>query len=90
MKIYRIYTEHLNKNKIIAICNQALSTGGYTIYETTGYWKGQEEISLVIEHISCLPFAPERMKDIAQQIKDVNNQQTVLLTCQDMNYVMEI
>lgn len=50
MKCFRIYTE--NKRNEIAEALAAAHFDGFNITETTGYWKGQREDSIVIEIIA--------------------------------------
>lgn len=79
MKLYRIYTENKNLEAVLEIANFALE--GYTVLQGTGYWKGKPEPCLVIEWVGSDPF---RITGVAAAIKTRNQQETVLLTCQDI------
>ncbi len=79
MKLYKIYTENKNRDRIEDLVSQYYD--GFTIFETTGYWKGVKENSLVIE---ILQTEPEGMyfnvRNLCKGIKINNNQESVLLT----------
>jgi hypothetical protein len=53
MNMYRICTENKRKKWI---CNLVAGHfGGFTVYKTMGYYKGQREKSLVIEIVTDSP-----------------------------------
>ncbi len=81
-RLYRIYTEkteHLPE--VIACIDKYLD--GYTVIRAAGVWKGQSEKSLIIETISDQPY--ELFKELAQDIKRINHQASVLLTVQPVD-----
>ncbi len=84
MKLYRIYTENKNKAEIIDILKVL---DGFTILEATGYWLGSQpyflvEASLVIERLGY--DDKELINRIAEEIKSLNQQESVIVTCQDV------
>ena len=73
----RIYTENKNIQRIQELADESFE--GYTMLEGIGRWERQNEKSLVIEVIGN----KSRMMDaslIANDIKQVNEQQAVLIT----------
>lgn len=77
--IIRIYTEDKNRNRIHAICQEHLT--GYTLIPCEGVWKGVKEQSVVIEVVdSSLNFPRKACQKVAREIKDVNKQESVLIT----------
>ncbi len=79
MKFYRIYTENKNRKgveEIVASC-----CDGFTISEARGYWKGSKENALVIE---ILTEYPHLLRDICVGIKNLNQQEAVLYTEQEV------
>jgi hypothetical protein len=76
--MYRIYTEDVNRKTIHNLADARFT--GYTVYTATGVWKGDQELSLVLE------FAAERdweigksVCDLAREIKAANHQEAVLV-----------
>ena len=47
MKLYRILTENVDKEWICDLISKYFD--GFTVFETTGYWRGCQEQSLCIE-----------------------------------------
>lgn len=84
---YRVYTEHKNKRDLMAYLNSTLES--YTIYYVDGYWRGNAEGSLVIEYISDTLSVVSRGKifDTAHWIKKYNEQQSVLITQEEVTAV---
>ena len=74
--LYRICTENKNREQVEAIVAKRFD--GFTVFEAKGYWKGQDEASLVIEVIP-----PEINEDnilgLAEDIKALNSQESVLI-----------
>jgi hypothetical protein len=58
---------------------------GYTIFKGIGAWKGAKENALAIEIITGPdePLAGNIVKAMAEEIREVNNQQAVLFTLTD-------
>jgi len=70
-------TEDLNRDKVIKIANKYFD--GYSISKPgarAGFWKGQEEDSLLIEVITS---AKNKVMQLANEIKKLNNQESVLV-----------
>ncbi len=88
MKRYRIYTEDKNFCKIIDKFAETLP--GFTVYFTIGFWKGEKEISLVIEILMEDDFtkhAELNILDLAQWIKGNNQQESVMITIEEIETV---
>lgn len=81
MKLYCIYTEDVNREAIVALCNEHLP--GYTLIPALGYWQGKAEQSLVIEHVG--EDAGRKMVELAIAIKQLNRQDSVLLTSHNLD-----
>jgi hypothetical protein len=77
MKLYRICTENINRDKVESIVNSYVD--GFTILEGTGYWKGERESSLVIEIAAEQSYMHAVVRHIARDIKAENAQQAVLV-----------
>jgi hypothetical protein len=84
--LYRIYTENINKHAIEKLVNDFYE--GYTIIESTGYWQGKKERSMIIEIITSNPESNETtiINTIATRIKKLNKQQSVLVAKFDCNH----
>ena len=83
MKLYRIYTEDKNRLWIEATAGNYFS--GFTIIKTMGYWKGKPEKSLIIEIIAQNAYEHKaNINCLCQDIKQFNKQESVLLTCQEV------
>ncbi len=84
MKLYRIYTENLQRARIEVEANKLLES--YTILTGTGYWRGANENTLIIERLadeSAIEYI--RIKQLARTIKAFNKQDAVLVTSQDVD-----
>lgn len=83
--IYRLHTEDMNRPLIEKLV--AASFNGFTILSGTGYWKGSSEATLVIEIIGDqhdgLP-----VRRLAEQIRQANDQDAVLVTAQAISTVL--
>jgi hypothetical protein len=79
MKTYRIYTEDINRDEIIKIVSDQFES--YTLFSGIGQWKLEQEMSLVIEIIDVeRDDIQVKVEMIARQIKELNLQESVLLT----------
>lgn len=80
MKVcYKIYTEDLNKEDVIDEIQQFL--GSFTVYSTTGYWKGTEEEGLVIEVIATDSLHDQAIvRCVSKAIQRMNKQESILVT----------
>lgn len=81
MKMYRIYTENKNRSQIEQLVNNHFS--GFTVYAAIGYWEEEKEKSLIIEVLGNEEDYNE-IKTVCANIRDYNLQQSVLLTCQEV------
>jgi hypothetical protein len=83
MRTYRIYTENKNRECIELAASKAFES--FTIYSATGYWQGAKENSLVIEIIQFIAetWFQRKVNNLARVIKCFNEQQAVLVTCND-------
>ncbi len=80
-KLYHIYTENKNCKRVEHILSSFL--GGYTLLTSKGIYQGRMEESLIIEIVSDKNL--EYFRTIAQTIRFNNNQESVLVTCQDVD-----
>ena len=87
--IYRIYTENINRHRVEFLVGSFFD--GYTVFEGTGVWKGTGERSLVIEILATNDMTPKesdhKVEKLAEQIKALNSQESVLVTSQPVDYV---
>lgn len=72
--LYRIYTEDKNRKSVIAALNHYID--GYTLIEARGCWEKEWEESLIIEVVDV---RPEAIRQVARDIKEINNQEAVLV-----------
>lgn len=82
---YRIMTEDKNRDGIRAILDKEFP--GYTLIPGLGCWKGVLEPSLTIEVLpsgQCEHCVPDIVRDIAQRIKQVNKQESVMIERQEV------
>lgn len=73
-KVYRIYTEDLNRDEIIRLAGKQFDS--FTLQPTTGYYGGKTEKSIVLEAVEA------KKKDVASLAKDIrqlNGQKSVLV-----------
>jgi hypothetical protein len=84
MKIYRLLTERKNVSTILRFVGQEF--GGFTIYETVGYWQGRKERSLCIEIAIGKETAdiPYKISCICRTICSYNDQTCVLVQVLDV------
>lgn len=80
MKLHRIYTENKNLDLVKTILNESFDS--YTLIETTGSWNSVEEKGLIIEVVDDIDD-PTYLY-VAKQIKDLNKQEAVLTTTQEV------
>ncbi len=73
--LYRIYTENKNYEQVKKLVAYHLQ--GATIIKAEGFWQGQWEQSLVIE--VCNPLAGGNVYNLADCIKELNKQDTILV-----------
>jgi len=76
---YNIYTEDINRDKILHILNVSYDIKGYNLQEIIGCCQGKQEKSLKIEIIADSTFF-DTVVGLAQDIKEVNKQESILLT----------
>lgn len=81
MKVFRIYTENKNPERLkelISICFD-----GFTVIKTKGFWKGVPENALLIE---IYTENVELIRALASAIKKNNKQEAVLVTSTDVDF----
>lgn len=72
--VYRIYTEDTDRRAVVkAVAGKFES---FTLQPTTGYYKGEEEQSIVIEIVDA---REEDVQTVAQSIRAINGQKSVLV-----------
>jgi hypothetical protein len=77
MKLYRICTENINRDKIELLLKSYVD--GFTIIEGTGYWQGQREASLIVEIAGEQSYLHTVVRQVAKGIKLMNKQEAVLV-----------
>jgi hypothetical protein len=86
--LYRIYTQDcLRHGEGVKKAMKAAGIDGFTILRGLGYWKGEEEFSMVVEVIGPERPTKGKVKRAAELIKTWNNQKEVLVTEQSLNFV---
>lgn len=75
--LYRIQTEDINRDSIIAIVAQ--NFGGFTVIPAVGYYRGMRENSIIVEIIANADDYA-KIRDIADNIRKQNKQECVLIT----------
>jgi hypothetical protein len=75
--LYRIQTEDINRDSIIAIMSQNFES--FTIIPAIGYWRGKPENSIIIEIIGN-PDDYTKIRNCADNIRKQNKQECVLIT----------
>jgi len=73
---YRIYTEDVNRDRIVEIVRKYFDS--FTLFFGRGYWKGGSENSLVIEIIA--EKAAMDVRSICAEINRVNKQECCMVT----------
>lgn len=76
-EVFRIQTEDVSRNILIRIVRKSFND--FTLIPATGFWKGVKERSLTIEIVGY-PDDFSRIKLLAAKIREVNNQQAVLVS----------
>ena len=82
MKQFKLYTEDKNFIGVVLPAIKARFKS-FTIWEASGFWKGEDENSIVIEIIAPAIEA-EKVYAVAREIKMHNKQQAVLVTVQEV------
>ena len=82
--LYRITTENKNYKAVLDICKFQLD--GYTVTYSTGYWRGKEEPSMVIEYddqevwgVNYDGWLPRSVKMVVNLIRNLNEQESVMV-----------
>lgn len=89
-KLVRIYTEDLNRDEVLTVCNSYFSS--YTVISASGVWEATPEKSLIIEFV--IPEGPNSftrlgyVRNIAAFIKANNYQDAVLITVSEVTAVV--
>jgi hypothetical protein len=81
MRLYKIYTEDVNREAIEALVQDKFDS--FTVQFSTGYYKNQQEKSLTIE-ILARADAVGTVRKLARAIKVENQQDAVLLIVSEM------
>ncbi len=74
--LYRIYTEDVNRHRVESIASEHFDS--FTVLQSTGFWKGSREESIVLEIVGDDSDQPQVIA-CAQAIKDANQQDAVLV-----------
>jgi hypothetical protein len=82
MKLYRIYTENKNLNKVRNLLNVCFEC--YTIIDGQGTWKSKGEKSIIVELILNGEVNEKRVYAVAESIKTINKQEAVLITAHEV------
>ena len=72
--VYRIYTEDADRRAVVEAVTGKFES--FTLQPTTGYYKGKEEHSIVIEIVDA---KEEDVEAVAQSIRAINGQKSVLV-----------
>ncbi len=72
--LYRIYTEYIARDKIIAAF--AASFESFTTFDGIGYWKGKPEECLIIEVVTSDSVT---LRKVCEWVKWYNKQEAVLI-----------
>ena len=72
--VYRIYTEDADREAVVRAVSQRFES--FTLHETTGYFKGRSEKSIVIEIVEG---REEDVEEVARAIRAISGQKTVLV-----------
>lgn len=91
MKLHRLYLGLKNADGLIdpAEFQQWLKTEvtdrfeSFTVIHTVGYWRGEEELSAILEVLTDDYHAEIKLVELAQSYNGLFNQQAVLRTSQD-------
>ena len=75
--LYRILTEDLNREDIVAIASQYFPS--FTLLDGTGYWNGTAERCLIIEVDGHESNIAADVLSVADRIKKQNEQEAVLV-----------
>ena len=75
--LYRIYTEDVNRDEVEQLISSKLDS--FTLLTGIGYYKGEKEQCLIVEIISDNPIISLKVKRLAEQIKKLNKQHSVLV-----------
>lgn len=76
--LYRLFTEDINRDVIETLAKSVFDA--FTIFNGKGYWGGRAENSLILEVVGQdTPELATKFRGLARRIKEVNNQQAVLI-----------
>lgn len=76
---FKIYTEDKNRDGIKGIVGRFFD--GYTLITGEGVWKGISEPCLIIEIVTDHQGSNGMVNRIAEDIKRINQQESVLVVC---------
>ena len=72
--VYRIYTEDLNRSKIMRLASKTFDS--FTLQPTTGYYRGNPEKSIVLEIVEA---QQSEVTALANAIRQLNGQKSVVI-----------
>jgi hypothetical protein len=72
--VYRIYTEDLNRSKIMRLASKTFDS--FTLQPPTGYYRGNPEKSIVLEIVEA---QQSEVTALANAIRRLNGQKSVLI-----------
>lgn len=72
--VYRIYTEDADRRAVVEAVTGKFES--FTLQPTTGYYKGEQENSIVIEIVDA---KEDDVEAVAQSIRAINGQKSVLV-----------
>jgi hypothetical protein len=72
--VYRIYTEDADRDRLVELVSRQFES--FTLHQTTGYYKGKPENSLVIEIVQA---EDSTVQATARAIRAISDQKTVLV-----------
>jgi hypothetical protein len=78
MTLYRIYTEDVNRDGILAATESHFDA--FTLIPSRGAWRGHSEASLILEIVGNDSDAYLAVHALAGEIKAINRQDAVLIT----------
>lgn len=75
--LYRLFTKRKNVKNLLQLVSEHF--GGFTVFETLGYWQGKKEKSLCVEIVSNEVDDVYHIHTLCRQICGYNHQDCVLV-----------
>ena len=82
MYLYRVYTENKQYEDVVKLADSYFPS--FTVYKAEGTFQGQREHALIIEIIDASASIIEMVNGFAWDLKKLTNQDTVLVTYQEI------